>query len=244
MAQFHFRDFKFPKGILFFKSTELITNSKEEKENIEHTDGSFKNTKYTDKASSSVCPYTANDSRAFEEALAVLYPRMIEQNFQGEPGTRNAFIVKRVPFLYSAVTRQLIIPLLLRFYDEHRQLFNDTRERHVYEIRAMLKGVASTFLSNLTEEEQRIYDSFGEILQTAMRICRSLANCPKNKVKGTFCLSCRQLRHRLCLRDDRQAHKLLKSLCGTVIELVKTGDRYSPEDPDKKLQASEFKYLL
>ena len=78
-------------------------------------------------------------------------------------------------FFTAAVAPQFVLELVGCFYDCNRALFNDPREQHMKEAKAMLESVAKTYAESLNAVERDIYDALRENERDAFRICRDLA---------------------------------------------------------------------
>ena len=158
--------------------------------------------------------------------LVRLYTELIEPRYQAQESARNGFIVKAVPFLYHAVAAQFVLELVGCFYDCNRALFNDPREQHMKEAKAMLESVAKTYAETLNEGERKIYDALNEQERDAFRICRDLALLPEpEREPRTFFMSFNQLGDRLGI-FPMQAQRIMRQLQGYgLIVMVKKGVR-------------------
>lgn len=156
--------------------------------------------------------------------LVRLYTEFIEPRYQAQEHARNGFIVKAVPFLYRAVAAQFVLELTGCFYDCNRALFNDPREQHLKEAKAMLESVARTYIESLNEGERSIYDALNEQERDAFRICRDLAFLPEpERPPCTFFMSFNQLGDRLGIFPV-QAQRIMRQLQGYgLIVVVKKG---------------------
>jgi hypothetical protein len=96
---------------------------------------------------------------AMHPNLVRLYADLIEPRFQAKAHARNDFIVQAVPFLYRCVAPGFILALVGCFYDCNRILFNDPREQHLKEAKAMLESVTKTYTESLNADERSIYDA-------------------------------------------------------------------------------------
>lgn len=168
-----------------------------------------------------------------QKALAVkhphlmrLYTKLIEPRFQARAHGRNNFIVESVPFLYRAVAPQFVLELVGCFYDCNRALFNDSREQHMKEAKAMLESVAKTYSESLHEGERRIYDALDEQERDTFRICRDLALLKEPERKPlTFFLSFDHLADRLGIFPT-QAQRVMRQVENYgLIALLKKGTR-------------------
>ena len=134
--------------------------------------------------------------------------------------------MKAVPFLYRAVAAQFVLELTGCFYDCNRALFNDPREQHMKEAKAMLESVAKTYVEFLNEGERKIFDALNEPERDAFRICRDLALLENpDKERGTFFMSFNQLGDRLGIFPVH-AQRIMRQLQGYgLIDVVKKGTR-------------------
>jgi hypothetical protein len=167
-----------------------------------------------------------NSLAAKHPRLVGLYTGLIEPRFQAQAHERNGFIVQSVPFLYRAVAAQCVLELVGCFYDCNRALFNDPREQHMKEAKAMLESVAKTYTESLNNDERRIYDALPGHEQEAFRICRDLALLPEPKREPlTFYLSYNHLADRLGI-FPMQAQRIMRQLESYgLIKLLKKGTR-------------------
>ena len=158
--------------------------------------------------------------------LVRLYTEFIEPRYQAQEHARNGFIVKAVPFLYRAVAAQYVLELVGCFYDCNRALFNDPREQHMKESKALLESVAKTYVAELSAVEREIYEALPEREQDAFRICRDLASLPEPKREPrTFFMSFNELGDRLGI-FPMQAQRIMRQLQGYgLIDMVKRGTR-------------------
>jgi hypothetical protein len=144
--------------------------------------------------------------------LIRLYTELIEPRYQAQEQARNDFIVQAVPFLYRAVAAQFVLNLVGCFYDCNRALFNDPRDQHMKEAKAMLESVAKTYTETLNADERGIYDALPGHEQEAFRICRDLALLPEPKREPlTFFLSFNHLGDRLGIFPT-QAQRVMRQL--------------------------------
>jgi len=158
--------------------------------------------------------------------LVVIYTGLIEPRYRAQAHARNDFIVQAVPFLYRVVAQQFVLELIGCFYDCNRALFNDPREQHMKEAKAMLESVAKTYSESLNEGERRIYDALSEQEQVAFRVCRDLAQLPEPEREPlTFFLSFQHLAYRLGI-FPMQAQRIMRQLESYgLIKLLKKGTR-------------------
>ena len=158
--------------------------------------------------------------------LVRLYTELIEPRYQAQEHARNDFIKQAVPFLYRAVAPQFVLELVGCFYDCNCALFNDTREQHMKEAKAMLESVTKTYTEELNADERGIYDALPGHEQEAFRICRDLAMLPEPKRDPqTFFLSFNHLADRLGIHP-MQAQRIMRQLESYgLIKQVKKGTR-------------------
>ncbi len=158
--------------------------------------------------------------------LVRLYTEFIEPRFHAHAHARNDFIVESVPFLYRAVAAQFILELVGCFYDCNRVLFNDPREQHIQEAKAMLESVAKTYTESLNAGERRIYDALPGHEQEAFRICRDLALLKEpERPPFTFFLSFNHLADRLGIFPP-EAQRIMRQLeIYGLVKLLKKGTR-------------------
>ena len=158
--------------------------------------------------------------------LAKLYTKFIEPRFQAQAHARNHFIVQAVPCLYCVVAAQFVLELVGCFYDCNRALFNDPREQHLKEAKAMLESVAKTYTESLNADERKIYEALPEQEQEAFRICRDLARLKEPEREPlTFFLSFNHLADRLGI-FPMQAQRIMRQLESYgLIKLLKKGTK-------------------
>lgn len=144
--------------------------------------------------------------------LVRLYTELMEPRYQAREHARNDFIVQAVTFLYRCVAPQFVLELVDCFYDCNHALFNDTREQHIKDAKAMLESVAKTYTETLNDDERGIYDALPGHEQIAFRICRDLALWPEPKREPlTFFLSFNHLGDRLGIHPP-QAQRTMRQL--------------------------------
>jgi len=174
--------------------------------------------------------------------LVRLYNEFIEPRFQAQACARNHFLVQSVPFLYSAVAPQFVLELVGCFYDCNRSLFNDPREQHMKEAKAMLESAAKTYTESLNADERKIYDALPEQEQDAFRICRDLAmlKTPERE-PHTFFLSFNHLADRLGI-FPMQAQRIMRQLESYgLIKLLKKGTRRAA---GVRAEAGSYQWLI
>lgn len=174
--------------------------------------------------------------------LARLYEQMIERCYAARPHERNAVIVEAVPFLYRAVARKFVVPLVCHFYERHAPLYRDSAAQHRQEAEAMLAGVRETYLASMPADEAAIYRSLPEDERDTYRICRDLAARPDSPHgPATFFLSSDQLALRLDVHS-MQAHRLLAKLGGLgVLEVAVPGTKRTA---GQRGLATTYRWLL
>lgn len=171
-----------------------------------------------------------NDAKkAFSEnypRLVDFYAKFIELRFNARAHARNKFIVQAVPILNRAVAPENVLALVGHFYDCNRALFNDPREQHMKEAKAMLESVTKTYPKTLNAREREVYQALPEDEKNAFRICRDLALLKTEKRKPlTFYLSCNHLGDRLGLYS-MEAQRILWQLENYgLIKLLQKGTR-------------------
>ncbi len=155
-----------------------------------------------------------------------LYTGLIEPRCQAQARARNGFVVQAVKFLYHVVAPQFVLELVGCFYDCNRALFNDPREQHMKDAKAMLESVTKTFTDSLSNDEQSIYAALPENEQDAFRICRDLALLEKpDNERGVFFMSFNQLGDRLGI-FPMQAQRIMRQLESYgLTKLLKKGTR-------------------
>jgi hypothetical protein len=175
-------------------------------------------------------------------ALAKLYTGLIEPRFQAQMHARNIFVTQAVPFLYRAVAAPFVLELVGCFYDCNRSLFNDSREQHMKEAKAMLESVAKTYTESLSSDERKIYEALPEHEQEASRICRDLALLPEPEREPlTFFLSYNHLADRLGI-FPMQAQRIMRQLeIYGLLKQLKKGTRRAKDAP---AEAGTYKWLL
>ncbi|MGH7953539.1 MAG: hypothetical protein ACREFE_16715 [Limisphaerales bacterium] len=128
------------------------------------------------------------------------------------------------------------------FYDCNRALFNDSREQHMKEAKAMLESVSKTYLGQLSAVERKIYDILQERERDVFRICRDLALLPEPPREPlTFYMSFNQLGDRLGI-FPMQAQRIMRQFAsvGLVVPLKKGTRRAA----GVRGEAGEYKWAL
>jgi hypothetical protein len=171
------------------------------------------------------------------------YSTLIESRFRGIVGGRNAFVVEAVPFLFRAVAPQFILPLVSHFYRCNQPLFNDSLETHMQEAQAMLKGVAETYLQEMSEAERVIYLALEEREQTLFRICRDLALCGESEDKPPFVFYVPLTRfgQRLGLAGMQVQRDLMTLIGYGFIEQVEKGRQWKE---GQRANAGRYRWLV
>ena len=174
--------------------------------------------------------------------LVELYDTYIETRFRAIAGGRNAFLVDAVPFLYRAVAPQFIIPLVSHFYRCNQSLFNDSHEAHMQEAKAMVNGVAESYLEELSETERPIYLALEEREQTLFRICRDLALCGESGDKPPLVFYVPLTKFGLRLgQSGTQVHRDIQTLIGYgIFEQVEKGQQWKE---GRKSKAGRYRWL-
>jgi hypothetical protein len=174
--------------------------------------------------------------------LVRLYTELIEPRYQAQAHARNDFIVQAVPFLYRAVAARFVLELVGCFYDCNRALFNDPREQHMKEAKAMLESVVKTYTETLNADERGIYDALPGNEQETFRICRDLALLETPDMeRGTFYMSFNQLGDRLGIFPP-QAQRIMRQFESYgLIKLLKKGTRRAAGVPSL---AGTYQWLL
>jgi hypothetical protein len=176
--------------------------------------------------------------------LMKLYAEFIETRFQAMAGARNGFIVQAVPFLYRAVTANIVLELVKHFHDCNRSLFKATTHQHMKETTAMLGSVMQTYLQELQPTEREIYEALpNERERDTFRICRDLARRPASADREpfTFFLSFDHLACRLGLHGT-QAQRILRQFESyRLLKLLEKGTRRAAGVRGK---AGTYRWLL
>ena len=161
--------------------------------------------------------------------LHKLYLKFIERNFTAMPHQRNAFLNEAIPFLYRAVTPNLIKPLIEVFYIVHRPIFRDPLSQHMKEAEALLEGVSETYFDSLPQDEQKLILALTEREQWAYRILRDLAmRVSDESPERIFFMSADEMGMRLGI-SSIQGHRILKGKLTKlgIIEVIENGVRRS-----------------
>ncbi len=155
-----------------------------------------------------------------------LYTALVEPRYHVQPHTRNHFITQAVPFLYRAVASRLVSDLVGCFYDCNRAHFDDPRDEHMNQTKAMLESVIKTYLASLDSYERGIYEALPEDERDTYRICRDLAllESPGHE-GGIFFLSFNQLGDRIGVHPPQAQRIMWKLESHGLIRLVKKGTR-------------------
>ena len=143
------------------------------------------------------------------------------------PHQRNAFLNEAIPFLYRAVTPNLIKPLIEVFYIVHRPIFRDPISQHMKEAEALLEGVSETYFDSLPQDEQKLILALTEREQWAYRILRDLAmRVSDESPERIFFMSADEMGMRLGI-SSIQGHRILKGKLTKlgIIEVVENGVR-------------------
>ena len=176
------------------------------------------------------------------EATRKLYEKFWIPQWEAKKGERNHVIVQSVPVLFTRIGKDQIMALHGIFYDCHKSMFNDPKEEHMRETKAMIEGVEASYRAKLSNTEREVYDALNENERAAFRICRDLSLLVEPKREpSTFFLSCGHLGDRLGMYST-EAQRLLRTLeTYRLIETIKKGTRRAP---GVRGEAGTYRWLL
>ena len=174
--------------------------------------------------------------------LRKLYEKFWIPQWEAKKGERNHVIVQSVPVLFTRIGKDQIMALHGIFYDCHKSMFNDPKEEHMRETKAMIEGVEASYRAKLSNTEREVYDALNENERAAFRICRDLSLLVEPKREpSTFFLSCGHLGDRLGMYST-EAQRLLRTLeTYRLIETIKKGTRRAP---GVRGEAGTYRWLL
>lgn len=176
------------------------------------------------------------------DPLDKLFSRFIAAKYRPSRGTRNAYLVGAVTFLYHCVSEEAVFKLCTRFYDENRHHFTDSPEQHQRELAALVTGVKETYLSTLNPIERGLHDTLGAHdarMQDAFRILRDLG---KKSPDGSFFMAYGELATRLLMRSGDTAYRIMLQFeQWGIVEMVEKGLQRAP---GVKVKATVWRYLL
>lgn len=174
--------------------------------------------------------------------LRAIYVKLVERRFPPKPHERNHFLVQAVPFLYRAVARSIIPPLVSCFFKCNHHLFHDSYAQHMKEAEAMIEGVAATYQTSLSADEGIIYSALEATQQDAFRICRDLAYLPEPvRPPRTFFMSFGELGARLGIHAQT-AQRLMIAM--QRFELVKLLEKGIKRQDGVRGIAGKYEWLL
>jgi len=104
-----------------------------------------------------------------------LYQVLVERRREARSGERNKEIVRTVPFLYRAVSVEIVRLFMEWFYRANESFFHDPIEVHMKEVDAVLAAVESSYAAELSLTEREFWNVLGKRNRDAFRICRDLA---------------------------------------------------------------------
>lgn len=173
--------------------------------------------------------------------LVELYKTYIYKFYSGETSNRNDIIVKASNRLFYAVGIDTGIKLLMEFYDIYCDFYKDSREQHKKECVAMFEGLENTYITNLPDEENELYEICDSRGRDVFRILRDLASLDKpDNEKGIFYLPCHNLASRLEIHDiqaQRLIHRFIKY---GLVKVVEKGLQWGKGE---KRRATTYKWL-
>jgi hypothetical protein len=177
----------------------------------------------------------------YGQRVDALYRRLIEKRYVPRSCERNHVLVLAVPFLFRALSVDLVRLLLGHYYDSNQQLFRDPRAQHLAEVEAHIESVAKTWLGEITLLEREVYETLEEPLSAAFRICRDLAG-HSNPAPPHFFLSNDELGARIGV-DSKTAWRHL--LCLTEeLHLISVVTKPVRSAPGVRARATEYQWNL
>ncbi len=176
--------------------------------------------------------------------LRDLYEEQIDRFFQPNQGQRNQFITEAAPRLYYAVEPDTALKLLMAFYDINQPIFNDSRDQHEKESRAMLESLEKPYLGKLTAYELEFFNVMPHEAKPAFRIFRDLSlRDDETAPRGTFFMSAAELARRINLGHTVTADRLLKRfIAWGIINIITKGEQY--EKRGRKALATHYRWLV
>jgi hypothetical protein len=133
-----------------------------------------------------------------QPAMDRLYGQLVSRKWQPESGKRNAHLVEIVPFLFTAVCRDVAMDFAKHFYELNQIHYDDPLDQHIAEAEHLWDSINSEYPSRLPDQAMQFYVGFNSPELTSarkqvfFRIARALALDvePKNKKgleQGIFC---------------------------------------------------------
>lgn len=178
------------------------------------------------------------------DQISWLSEQFVDRHWTPAPGQRNEFISTAIPFLFHAMSARAVMGVVMRYYDNHKDLFHDSREQHQRGALFHLNAVAERYVASLGETERARYTGMrNEKERAAMRICRHLAQhqSKREDCQGDqFVLDYERLGNRL-LTDSKDAHRLMHRFQGRIVQLVRNGVKRQPGLPSR---ACVWRYCL
>ncbi len=210
-------------------------------DNTDHTD------KYIREGNERLALSFAEKLREIEKAeeelernkgIETLYNRFIKTKINVARGTRNSQLVASVSFLYHAVGEDMLEKLMEYFWRLNQDVFNDSLEQHMREVKAHKRAVSETFLQSLSYQEKEKYKIFDGCprQQAAFRILRDLS---KNNENRDFFMSMNELGERLGKKAQIGSRVLTQLRSQKVIEVARQGKQWKS---GQKGQAGEYRY--
>jgi hypothetical protein len=164
---------------------------------------------------------------------------------QPRAGHRNDVIVERVPILLNVVGEEMTLRFLMKFYDEAGGVFKDSRDRHMREVQAGIRGCVEGYVTNstinLNEAERRFYLSANARQREVFRITRSLSLCKENCHKREFFLSAGHLGDRLCCHQQSALRALNSLVRAGVLKLIEPGKQWQA---GQKSTGCRYRWLM
>ena len=172
-----------------------------------------------------------------EDAYLAVYEEQVGKRCQPVQNGRNDFVVNNGKRLFYAAHQEVVVRMMMDFYEIHKHWFKASPEQHERECKAMLEAVEKTYVASLDKDSKDIYSDLGDIDKAVFRILRDLAIVAKNCNKLPF-ISSRQLSGRLGVSHVK-ARKLFKELAHSVGVI-----RELPNERHGQRQAMVYEWLL
>jgi hypothetical protein len=137
-----------------------------------------------------------------------LYQKLIQPYLKPLPDTRNYNLVKSVSLAFYNTSPEIALLLGMEIYNRHAHIWNDTRERHEYECKCLIRDMDRDYATKMPQNLQEVYNRLSSRNQIGFRICRSL----QKHGKGKFFLGCRELQLRMGLNTHTPANRILHKL--------------------------------
>jgi Bifunctional DNA primase/polymerase, N-terminal len=201
-------------------------------------------TPLTDAAKAILAAADGRDAAGGEHSIENrLFDRFIGRKFLPSRGSRNAFIVASIPFLFRALSLHRARSFSQRFYRENAATFEDSIQTHMSETDALLETVEQSYLAELSPEEKQVHDLLNADERNGLRIvrCLALSNGSADAPPPTFFLSMGELAARIDVAIATASRMLFRFRTYQILNLEEPGQR---RVAGVKGKAGKYRYLL